>query len=85
MGLVLVVLFLVVPIVEIAVIVQVGQVIGPWPTVLLLVLEARWAPGWSSARAGGRGTRCGPRGRPAGCPAASSPTPAWCWSAAPCC
>ncbi|HTE71763.1 MAG TPA: FxsA family protein [Actinomycetes bacterium] len=40
MGLVLVVLFLVVPIVEIAVIVQVGQVIGPWPTVLLLLLES---------------------------------------------
>jgi len=39
-GLVLVVLFLVVPIVEIAVIVQVGQVIGPWPTVLLLLLES---------------------------------------------
>ena len=40
MGLVLVVLFLVVPIVEIAVIVRVGQVIGAWPTVLLLVLES---------------------------------------------
>jgi UPF0716 protein FxsA len=40
MGVVLVVLFLVVPIVEIAVIVQVGQVIGPWPTVLLLLLES---------------------------------------------
>ena len=40
MGAVLVVLFLVVPIVEIAVIVRVGQVIGAWPTVLLLVLES---------------------------------------------
>jgi UPF0716 protein FxsA len=40
MGVVLVVLFLVVPIVEIAVIVQVGQAIGAWPTVLLLLLES---------------------------------------------
>ena len=40
MGLVMVVLFLVVPIVEIAVIVQVGQAIGAWPTVLLLLLES---------------------------------------------
>jgi UPF0716 protein FxsA len=39
-GLVLVVLFLVVPIVEIAVIVQVGQVIGAWPTVFLLLVES---------------------------------------------
>lgn len=32
--------FLVVPIVEIAVIIQVGQLIGVWPTVLLLVVES---------------------------------------------
>jgi UPF0716 protein FxsA len=39
-GFVLVVLFLVVPIVEIAVIIRVGQLIGAWPTVLLLLFES---------------------------------------------
>jgi len=39
-GAVLVVAFLIVPVVEIYVIIQVGQVIGAWPTVLLLVLES---------------------------------------------
>jgi UPF0716 protein FxsA len=53
MGVVLVVLFLVVPIVEIAVIVQVGQVIGPWPTVLLLLLESALGA-WLIKREGGR-------------------------------
>ena len=36
----LLVAFLIVPIVEIAVIIQVGQLIGVWPTVLLLVVES---------------------------------------------
>ena len=40
MAVLLVVLFLVVPIVEIAVIVQVGQQIGAVPTILLLLLES---------------------------------------------
>ena len=40
MGLILVVLFLIVPIIEIAVIVQVGQEIGAAPTVVLLILES---------------------------------------------
>ncbi|MDP9416539.1 MAG: FxsA family protein [Actinomycetota bacterium] len=40
MGLLLVVLFLVVPIIEIYVIVQVGQVVGVGPTILLLLLES---------------------------------------------
>jgi UPF0716 protein FxsA len=40
MGLVLVIAFLIVPIVEIYVIIQVGQVIGPLPTVALLVIES---------------------------------------------
>ncbi|HEX7189642.1 MAG TPA: FxsA family protein [Actinomycetes bacterium] len=40
MGLVLVVLFLVVPVVEIAVIVQVGQQIGVVPTIVLLLVES---------------------------------------------
>ena len=40
MGLLLVVIFLVVPIVEIYVIVQVGQEIGAVPTVVLLIVES---------------------------------------------
>ena len=36
----LLVLFLIVPVVEIAVIVQVGQRIGAWPTVALLLVES---------------------------------------------
>lgn len=36
----LVLLFIVVPVLEIYVIVQVGQVIGAWPTVLLLIFES---------------------------------------------
>ena len=40
MGWLLVLLFLVVPVVEIYVIVQVGQVIGAWPTVALLLVES---------------------------------------------
>jgi UPF0716 protein FxsA len=40
MGLLLVVMFLVVPIVEIYVIVQVGQAIGALPTVALLIVES---------------------------------------------
>ena len=42
---VLALLFVVVPIVEIYVIVQVGQVIGPWWTILLL-LAAGYAGSW---------------------------------------
>jgi len=38
MPLVLFVLFIVVPIVELAVLIQVGQVIGPWWTIAVLVL-----------------------------------------------
>jgi UPF0716 protein FxsA len=52
-GLVLVVLFLVVPIVEIAVIVQVGQVIGAWPTVFLLLVESALGA-WLVKREGSR-------------------------------
>jgi UPF0716 protein FxsA len=40
MGAGLVAAFLLVPVVEIYVIIQVGQVIGAWPTVLLLVIES---------------------------------------------
>ncbi len=39
-GWLLVVLFIVVPVVEIYVIIQVGQAIGPWWTILLLVLDS---------------------------------------------
>jgi len=52
-GLVLVVLFLVVPIVEIAVIVQVGQLIGAWPTVFLLLVESALGA-WLVKREGSR-------------------------------
>ena len=86
-GLVLLVLvFLVMPVVEIYVIIQVGQVIGAAADrraaavrerARRLAGQARGRPGL--ARAAGRGRR-----RSAAQPA-SSPTPAWCWSAARCC
>src|ERR1700741_3653378 len=40
MGLLLVLLFIVVPIAELYVIIQVGEAIGFWPTLLLLLLDA---------------------------------------------
>src|ERR1700753_2725585 len=40
MGLLLVLLFIVVPIAELFVIIQVGELIGIWPTLLLLALDA---------------------------------------------
>src|SRR6185437_11726815 len=40
MGLLLVLLFIVVPIAELFVIIQVGGLIGVWPTLLLLLLDA---------------------------------------------
>ena len=40
MGLLLVLLFIVVPIAELLVIIQVGELIGVWPTLLLLLLDA---------------------------------------------
>ncbi len=40
LGWLLLVLFVVVPLVEIYVIIQVGQAIGPWWTILLLVLDS---------------------------------------------
>ena len=40
MGWLLVLAFLAVPVVEIYVIIQVGQVIGAWPTVALLLVES---------------------------------------------
>jgi UPF0716 protein FxsA len=40
LGWLLVALFILVPIVEIYVIIQVGQVIGPWWTILLLILDS---------------------------------------------
>jgi UPF0716 protein FxsA len=53
MPLILVVLFVVVPIVEIYVIIQVGQAIGAWWTVLLLVFES-FLGAWLVKREGGR-------------------------------
>ena len=45
--------FIVVPLIEIYVLVQVGQVIGPWWTVLLLVLDSLIGT-WLIRREGGR-------------------------------
>ncbi|MEZ5094872.1 MAG: FxsA family protein [Nocardioides sp.] len=50
---VLVVAFVVVPLVEIVVLIQVGQVIGPWWTVLLLVADSI-VGGWLVKREGAR-------------------------------
>ena len=67
--------FVVVPLVEIFVLIQVGQVIGPWWTILLLVADSIFGT-WLIKREGAAvvGRRCGPRCRPAGCRPASSPT-----------
>ena len=48
---VLLVLFIVVPLVEIAVIVQVAQAVGGWNTVgILLLLTIQWIAGWTQGR-----------------------------------
>lgn len=52
----LVVLFVLVPLVEIYVLIQVGQVIGPWWTILLLVLDSLIGA-WLIRREGGRAWR----------------------------
>lgn len=52
----LVVLFVAMPLVEIAVIIQVGQVIGPWWTILLLVVDSIIGA-WLLKREGGRAWR----------------------------
>ncbi len=53
LGWLLLVAFVVVPIVEIYVIIQVGQVIGPWWTILLLVADSIFGT-WLIRREGGR-------------------------------
>jgi UPF0716 protein FxsA len=53
---VLVLLLLVVPIAEIAVIIAVGKVIGGWPTLLLLVVESMFGA-WLVRREGSRAWR----------------------------
>ena len=45
--------FIVVPLVEIYVLIQVGQVIGPWWTILLLILDSLFGT-WLIRREGGR-------------------------------
>lgn len=52
----LVVAFVVVPLVEIAVLIEVGQVIGPWWTIGLLVADSI-VGGWLVKREGGRAWR----------------------------
>ena len=54
--LILLALFVVVPILEIYVIIQVGQVIGPWWTILLLVADSIFGT-WLIKREGGRAWR----------------------------
>jgi UPF0716 protein FxsA len=55
-GWLLITLFIVVPVVEIYVIIQVGQAIGPWWTVLLLVLDSILGS-WLIKHEGGRAWR----------------------------
>jgi UPF0716 protein FxsA len=56
LGWLLLVAFIVVPIVEIYVIIQVGQVIGPWWTILLLIADSILGS-WLIRREGGRAWR----------------------------
>ena len=53
---ILFVLFLVVPLLEIYVLIQVGQVIGPWWTILLLIADSIFG-GWLIRREGRRAWR----------------------------
>lgn len=53
LGWLLLLAFVVVPIVEIYVIIQVGQVIGPWWTILLLIADSVFGT-WLIRREGGR-------------------------------
>lgn len=55
-GLVLLLVFVVLPLIEIYVIVQVGQVIGPWWTILLLVVDSLFGA-WLLKHEGGRAWR----------------------------
>ena len=48
--------FVIVPLIEIFVLIQVGQVIGPWPTIALLVLDSIIGS-WLIRREGGRAWR----------------------------
>ena len=52
-GWLLLVAFVVVPLVEIFVLIQVGQVIGPWWTILLLIADSILGT-WLIRREGGR-------------------------------
>ncbi|HET9421475.1 MAG TPA: FxsA family protein [Nocardioides sp.] len=56
LGWLLLVVFVVVPIVEIYVLIQVGQVIGPWWTILLLIADSILGT-WLIRREGGRAWR----------------------------
>ena len=63
---VLALLFIVVPVVEIYVLIQVGQAIGAWWTVLLLIADG-FLGSWLMKREGGRAWICpagGPGERP---------------------
>ena len=71
---VLALLFVVLPVLEIYLLIQVGQVIGAWWTVLLLIADG-FLGGWLIKREGGRAwARCARRCSSAGCRPASWPT-----------
>ena len=74
---VLALLFVVLPVLEIYVLIQVGQVIGAWWTVLLLVADG-FLGSWLMKREGTKAMS-------GGCRPVSWPTARWCWSAGRCC
>ena len=57
-------LFIVVPIAELAVLIQVGQAIGVWWTVALLIADALLGSCWCARRGGRRGGASTRRCRP---------------------
>src|SRR5688572_19813265 len=82
-GWVLFVAFVVVPLVEIYVLIQVGQVIGPWWTIALLIADSILGS-WLIRREGRRAWQASrPRWSPDGCRLVSWPMPPSSWSAAP--
>ena len=75
LGWLLVILFIGVPLVEIYVIIQVGQAIGPWWTILLLVIDSILGS-WLIRHEGGArlAGADASRSTAAGCRPGSSPT-----------
>ncbi len=86
LRLLLVLLFIVVPIAELAILIQVGELIGIWWTIALLVADAVLGS-MLAARAGPRGVAAVQRGAAERAPAgeARRSTARSCCSAARCC